>query len=47
MAQQRIIGQILEPSVQVRSVLDAGVADGLLDSRFEAYVRANAAHGSD
>jgi hypothetical protein len=40
MAQQQIIGQILEPAAQVQSVLDAGVADSVLDSRLESYARA-------
>jgi hypothetical protein len=47
MAQQQIIGQILEPTTQVQSVLDAGVADSVLDGRLEAYARARRSISSD
>jgi hypothetical protein len=40
MAQQRIIGQVLEQAIDVQTVLAAGVADALLDSRLDAYARA-------
>jgi hypothetical protein len=39
LAQQRIIGQALEPAMDVQSVLAAGVADAVLDSRLDAYAR--------
>lgn len=39
-AQQRIIGQVLEQPLDVQTVLAAGVADAVLDSRLDAYARA-------
>jgi hypothetical protein len=43
MAQQRIIGQVVQPAMEVQSVLGAGVADRVLASRLETYAHRQAA----